>query len=89
MTDKMNVVISGGWNGGSVARAAGRTLATLGKVVLNIIIWLGIFSPVWIIAGGLVFFFRWRSKKKRQQKPPTPSSTAGSPPGPPAPSGKK
>lgn len=68
-TDERTITISGGWSGGSVARAAWRALTIFGKVALNVIIWLGIFSPVWIIGGGIALFFMWRSRKKKQNTP--------------------
>lgn len=89
VTDKTNIVISGGWNGGSVARAAWRALLMFGKVVLNIVIWIGIFSPVWIIGGGLAILLRWWGKKKRQRGSPALSEAADSQPGSPAPTQDK
>jgi hypothetical protein len=53
-----------GWSPGSVASTAWNGLVIFGQVLANIFIWLGIFSPVWIIAGGIVYWW-WRRKKKR------------------------
>jgi hypothetical protein len=80
VTDKISIVISGGWNGGNVARSAWRALVGFFKVVANVLIWLGIFSPVWIIVAGLAVFFNWRSKKTRKRKPGTPADTSGGSP---------
>jgi len=57
------ISIEPGWNAGSVARAAWNGLAMFGKVLLNVLIWLGIFSPVWIVGGG-TWFFVWRRRRK-------------------------
>ena len=43
-----------GWSAGSIASGAWNGLAAFGRAILSIIIWLGIFSPVWIIIGGIV-----------------------------------
>ncbi len=63
VTEFRYITVAGGWNGGSVARAAWRALITFGRVLLNIAIWLGIFSFVWIPVGILVFFLVRRKKK--------------------------
>lgn len=68
-TDQRTITISGGWNGGSVARTAWRALTIFGKVVLNILIWLGIFSPVWIIGAGIPLYLAWRKRKKKKNTP--------------------
>ncbi len=64
-TDEHTITVTGGWSGNSVARTAWRALTMFGKVVLNVLIWVGVFSPVWIIAGGIVIFLRWRSRRKK------------------------
>jgi len=63
ITEFRYVTVAGGWDGGSVARAAWRALITLSRVLLNILIWIGIFSFVWIPVGALVFFLVRRKKK--------------------------
>ena len=52
-----------GWNAGSVASSAWSGLVTFGHVLANIFIWLGIFSPVWIVIGGIVYWVYRRRKK--------------------------
>ncbi|MDO8577579.1 MAG: DUF4349 domain-containing protein [Dehalococcoidales bacterium] len=64
-TDERTVTVTGGWSGNSVARTAWRALSMSGRVVLNVLIWVGIFSPVWLTIGGIVIFFRWRSRRKK------------------------
>ncbi|OGO40351.1 MAG: hypothetical protein A2147_00870 [Chloroflexi bacterium RBG_16_57_8] len=57
------VTAAGGWSAGNVAVSAWNGLAAFGRVLLNIVIWLGIFSPVWIIAGGIVL---WRVRRRKK-----------------------
>ncbi len=64
-TDERTITIIGGWSGNSVARTAWRALTMTGRVVLNVLIWIGIFSPVWIIVGGVAMFFNWRRRRKK------------------------
>ena len=64
-TDQRTMTIFGGWDAGSVARTAWHGLVMFGRVLLNVLIWLGIFSPVWLIGGGITIFFIRRSRKKK------------------------
>jgi hypothetical protein len=57
------VTVAGGWSAANVARSAWNGLAAFGRALLNVAIWLGIFSPVWIIGGG-VLLWRMRRRKK-------------------------
>jgi PKD repeat protein len=59
----VNVLAS--WKPGSVASSAWNGLAAFGRVLVNVLIWLGIFSPVWIIIGGIIWWSIWRRKRKR------------------------
>ncbi len=59
------IVVRPGWSAGNIASAAWSGLVTFGHVLANIFIWVGIFSPVWIIIGGLVYWFWWRRRKRR------------------------
>ncbi len=51
-----------GWQAGGTVTSAVNGLVAFGRVLLNVLIWLGIFSPVWIIIGGLVF---WRMRRRK------------------------
>ncbi len=68
-TDERYITIAGGWDGGSVARSAWRALLTVGRSLLNIVIWLGIFSFIWVPAGIIVWFVARRKKKTGDNKP--------------------
>jgi len=58
------IYVQPGWSAGSIARTAWNGLVIFGHVLGNILIWLGIFSPVWIVIGGL-FYWRIRRRRKR------------------------
>jgi len=54
------------WNAGNVAGGAWNGLVTFGIVLADIFIWIGIFSPVWIVIGiivGVVYWMRHRKKR--------------------------
>jgi hypothetical protein len=59
------ISVEPGWNAGSIASKAWNGLVTFGHVLGNVLIWIGIFSPVWLIVGGLIF---WRVRKRRQKE---------------------
>ena len=54
-----------GWNAGNTGRSAWNGLVGFGRVAVDVLIWLGIFSPVWIIAGIIIFLVVRRNKKRR------------------------
>jgi hypothetical protein len=56
--------VTGIWNPGSVARSAWNGFAAFGRVFVNILIWLGIFSPIWIVIGVIVWWRVYRKKRK-------------------------
>jgi PKD repeat protein len=59
------ITVLPGWSAGSIVDSAWNGLVTFGRVLANILIWLGIFSPVWIVIGVIVYFAWWRRRKKR------------------------
>lgn len=54
-----------GWSAGNIVRAAWNGLAVFAQALADIFIWLGIFSPVWIVIGGIIYFVFWRRRKKK------------------------
>ncbi len=58
------ITVTPGWSAGSVASGARNGLVAFGHALANIFIWLGIFSPVWIVIGGIIYWRRRRRKKK-------------------------
>ncbi len=57
------IIVQPGWSAGNIAGYAWNGMVTFGRVLANIFIWLGIFSPVWIIGGGIGYWIYRRRKK--------------------------
>jgi hypothetical protein len=53
-----------GWSAGNTASSAWTGLAAFGRVLADIFVWLGYFSPVWIVIGIILYFAWWRRRKK-------------------------
>ena len=64
------LVISG-WSAGDQGKTAVRTLSGVGQAVGTVAIWLGIFSPLWII-GGVVALIVVRRERRRLSRPKNP-----------------
>jgi len=58
------ITVLPGWNAGNIASAAWNGLIVFGRVVANILIWVGIFIPLWIVVGVILYFAWWRKRKK-------------------------
>jgi PKD repeat protein len=58
------ITVLPGWVAGNTAQDAWHGLSSFGRGLVNVLIWVGIFSPVWIIIGAIVFWINWRMKKK-------------------------
>ncbi|MFC1908817.1 DUF4349 domain-containing protein [Chloroflexota bacterium] len=58
------ITILPGWSAGNITSGAWNGLVTFVRVLANILIWLGIFSPVWIVGGG-IFYLWWRRRKRK------------------------
>ncbi len=65
LTREEYIFVEPGWNASSIAGKAWNGLVTFGHVLGNILIWIGIFSPVWLIIGGLIF---WRIRRRRKKE---------------------
>jgi PKD repeat protein len=59
------ITVTGNWNPGSVAKSAWNGLSAFGRGFINVVIWLGIFSPIWIVIGGVIWFIVWKSRRKK------------------------
>lgn len=57
-----------GWSAGNVATSAKNGLFAFGRALANIFIWLGILSPIWLIIGGILYWFWWRPRKKKKHE---------------------
>jgi hypothetical protein len=53
-----------GWSALKTLTSAARGLVTFGKILVDILIWIAIFSPVWIPIVVLVWYFTKRRKAK-------------------------
>jgi hypothetical protein len=61
--DKYITVLSG-WEAGNTSRTAWNGLVAFGHFLVDLLTWLGIFSPVWIIILVILYFAWWRRRKK-------------------------
>ena len=61
----------GNWDLGGTGKTAVRALSAVGRGLLTAIIWLGVFSPVWLIIGGILVYTRRR--RARNPGDPRPS----------------
>jgi PKD repeat protein len=61
--DYINVTVAPGWSAGNIATGAWHGLVSFGHVLLSIVIWIGIFSPLWIAILVILYFTLWRKKK--------------------------
>ena len=59
------ITVLPGWNPGGIAGSAWNGLTTFGKGLVNVLIWVGIFSPVWIVIGGIVYWWFWWRKRRK------------------------
>jgi PKD repeat protein len=56
-----------GWNAGSIASAAWNGLVGFGQALANFFIWIGVFFPLWIVIGAIVFgVMYWRRRNKKR-----------------------
>ena len=59
-----------GWSPGDTWKTAVRALSGVGQGLATFFMWLGIFSPVWIV-GGLVGMAIWRRRRASSGREPT------------------
>jgi len=62
--DKYITVLTG-WQAGNTAGSAWNGMVGFGHFLVNLIIWLGIFSPVWIVILLVVLYFAWWRPRKK------------------------
>jgi len=60
------ILVLPGWRAGNIASGAWNGLVTFGHVLANIFIWVGIFSPVWIVIGAIVGIIYWRRHRRKR-----------------------
>jgi len=59
------ITVLPGWSAGSIVSGAWSGLVTFGRVLANIFIWIGIFSPLWIAVGVGIYWW-WRRRRRRR-----------------------
>jgi hypothetical protein len=57
--------VQSGWSAGNIAKNAWKGLRNFGKVLADIIIWVGIFSPVIIVVGVVIYLLRRRIRRRK------------------------
>jgi PKD repeat protein len=62
------ISIVSSWKPGSVAHNAWGGFVTFGKGLVNFLIWVGIFSPIWIVIGLAIWYFGFHRRHKRMSK---------------------
>lgn len=74
-------LVIAGWSAGDTARTATRALSVVVQGLGTLLIWLAIFSPLWLAGAAIAYgLIRWRrSRRRRHSAMPVP------PPGPPDP----
>jgi PKD repeat protein len=63
--DYINVIA--GWKASATARSAWNGLSAFGRFLVDLIIWLAYFSPLWIVIGIILYFTWWRKRKKKKE----------------------
>jgi hypothetical protein len=58
------ISVLAGWKAGNTAGSAWNGFVGFMHFLFNLVIWLGIFSPVWIIILVILYFTVWRKRKK-------------------------
>jgi hypothetical protein len=61
------ISVSASWEAGNTAGSAWKGLVALGHFFVNLLIWLGYFSPLWIAILLILYFTWWRKRKKKVQ----------------------
>ena len=61
------ISVSASWTASNTAGSAWKGLVALGHFFINLFIWLGYFSPLWIAILLILYFTWWRKRKKKVQ----------------------
>jgi Domain of unknown function (DUF4349)/PKD domain len=62
------ITVQSGWNVGNVVNTAWKGLSGFFHALVNVLIWLGIFSPIWIIVGVIVWLILSKRKIRKMKK---------------------
>jgi hypothetical protein len=64
LTRDKYITVLVGWRAGNTASSAWNGFVGFMHFLVNLIVWLGIFSPVWIVILVILYFTWWRKRKK-------------------------
>jgi len=64
LTRDKYITILSGWEAGNTAGTAWNGLVGFMHFLVDLLTWLGIFSPVWIVVLVILYFAWWRKRKK-------------------------
>ena len=62
------ITVLSGWAAGNIASSAWNGLVVFGRILADIIIWLGVFSPLWIVIGIIVYVIIRRRRRQKAEK---------------------
>lgn len=60
------ITVLKGWDAGNAARNVWNALVAFGHFLVYVLIFIGIFSPVWIVILVILYFAWWRRRKKNK-----------------------
>jgi len=64
---KEYITVLPGWSASSVASGAWHGLVAFGHGLAHMFIWIGIFSPVWLVIGGITYgVIYWRRRRRKK-----------------------
>jgi hypothetical protein len=58
------ITVLPGWSAGNTATSAWHGLTAFGRVLVDILIWVVYFIPLWVVIGVILYFAWWRRRKK-------------------------
>ena len=67
----------GGWSPGEDGKDAVRAMTSLLQGLSTLLIWLAIFSPVWLVAAAVVWYLVRRARRYQSQRQQVPSPSQG------------
>ncbi|OGO23752.1 MAG: hypothetical protein A2Z28_07050 [Chloroflexi bacterium RBG_16_51_9] len=60
------ITVLSGWSAGNIFSSAWNGLVAFGHAMANIIIWLGVFIPVWIVLALIGYGIIWYRRRKKK-----------------------
>jgi PKD repeat protein len=62
------ITVESGWDVGSVANSAWKGMTSFFHSVITGLVWIGVFSPIWIVVGIIIFIVARRRKMRLSKK---------------------